>query len=220
MLLGRRHLDFVMELKARNDLAIQLGNIVCEAGKVIMAIRASDVGAGRKSDGSMVCRADLDAERLILARLAAILPGVSVIAEESFAAAHVAGVPARFLLVDPLDGTREFLAGHDDFTVNIALIEAGDPIVGAICAPALGQVWVAGATALRAELEAGGTLTAPDAFQIINTRPVASAGLRALASRSHMNAETERWLARQPVADLGRAGSSLKFCLIAGGEPS
>jgi 3'(2'), 5'-bisphosphate nucleotidase len=205
----------ISELKARDELAVELGNIVSQAGRIIMAIQAAEIGARRKSDGSPVCQADIKAEELILARLAAVLPDVAVIAEESFAPAREP-VPERFLLVDPLDGTREFLSGHSDFTVNIALIEAGDPIVGAICAPALGQVYVAGATAFRADVAAGGGVA--DALKVIKTSPVMGAGLRALASRSHMNPATEQWLAQRPVADLQRAGSSLKFCLIARGD--
>jgi 3'(2'),5'-bisphosphate nucleotidase len=204
-----------MDMKARDELAMAFGHIVAEAGKVIMAVRASDVGAQRKPDGSPVCRADLEAEQLILARLAGVMPNVAVIAEESFAPAAGGAVPERFLLVDPLDGTREFLTGHEDFTVNIALIEAGIPIVGAICAPALDQVYVGGATAMQADLAGGGTL---GPTRVIATSPVPAAGLRALASRSHLNPETQQWLDQHPMAKLQRAGSSLKFCLIARGD--
>jgi 3'(2'), 5'-bisphosphate nucleotidase len=204
-----------METKARDELAIAFGNIVSEAGKAIMAVLASNVGARRKPDGSPVCRADLESEQIILVRLAALMPDVAVVAEESFAPGGGSPVPERFLLVDPLDGTREFLAGHKDFTVNIALIEGGHPIVGAICAPALDQIYVAGATAFRADLAAGGTL---GAMKVIATSPVPAASLRAIASRSHMNTATEEWLRQRPVADLQRAGSSLKFCLIARGD--
>jgi 3'(2'), 5'-bisphosphate nucleotidase len=207
-----------MEMKARDELAVRLGNIVAEAGRTIMAVQASDMGARRKADGSPVCEADLKAEQLILARLAAIMPGVTVIAEESFAPNGSSPLLERFLLVDPLDGTRGFLAGDGDFTVNIALIEKGDPIVGAVGAPALDQVYLAGATAFRADLAAGGALPAPDAMKVIATSPVPGAGLRAVASRSHMNAPTEQWLRQRPVAELQRAGSSLKFCLIARGD--
>ena len=204
-----------MEMKARDELAIAFGNIVAEAGKVIMAVRASNVGARRKPDGSPVCRADLEAEKLILARLAVVMPDVTVIAEESFAPDSGGPVPERFLLVDPLDGTREFLAGHQDFTVNIALIEAGTPTAGAICAPALDQVYVGGATASQADIEGGGSL---GTVKSITTSPVPGAGLRAVASRSHLNSETEQWLRQRPVAHLQRAGASLKFCLIARGD--
>jgi len=205
-----------MEMKARDELALQLGNIVLEAGKVIMAVRTSDVGARRKPDGSPVCDADIKAEQLILARLAALMPKVAVIAEESFAPHRDGPVPERFFLVDPLDGTREFLAGHQDFTVNIALVENQDPIAGAICAPALDQVYLAGATAYRADSAAGGNL--PDTMKVITTGPVPDAGLRAVASRSHMNAPTQAWLAQHRVGEPQRAGSSLKFCLIARGD--
>jgi 3'(2'), 5'-bisphosphate nucleotidase len=205
-----------MEMKARDELAIALGHIVSEAGKVIMAVRGSDVGARHKPDGSPVCEADTRAEQVILARLAAIMPGVAVIAEESFAPDRGGAVPERFFLVDPLDGTREFLAGHQDFTVNVALIENGGPIAGAICAPALDQIYLAGTTAFAANLAGGGTL--PGTLKAIATSPAPGAELRAVASRSHMNPATEKWLAQQPVAQLQRAGSSLKFCLIAGGD--
>ncbi len=203
-----------MDVKARDQLALRFGQIVAEAGRVIMAVKTARLGVERKPDGSPVCRADIKAEELILARLDAEMPHVPVIAEESFKPHH-GPVPERFLLVDPLDGTREFLAGHSDFTVNIALIEAGAPIVGAIGAPALAQVYVGGATALRTELAADGT---PGPMSVTRTSPAPAAGLRALTSRSHLNPETEHWLSERPVAEVQRAGSSLKFCLIARGE--
>ncbi len=203
-----------MEMKARDELAAAFGHIVAEAGRLIIGLQAAEIEARRKPDGSPVCQADLRAEQLILGRLAALLPDITVLAEESFAPGG-SPVPERFLLVDPLDGTREFLAGHRDFTVNIALIEAGRPVAGAICAPALDEVYMAGATASRAELAADGTL-GPD--KVIATRAAAGAGLHAVASRSHLNAETEHWLQQHPIVELQRAGSSLKFCLIARGD--
>src|SRR3978361_679796 len=112
-----------MEMKARDELATALGHMVAEAGRLIMGLQAAEIEARRKPDGSPVCQADLRAEQLILARLAALLPTGGVMAEESFEYASNGRVPERFLLVDPLDGTREYLAGHRDFTVNIALIE-------------------------------------------------------------------------------------------------
>jgi 3'-phosphoadenosine 5'-phosphosulfate (PAPS) 3'-phosphatase len=191
---GELHLELGLDLKARDEVALRFGQIAAEVGRIIMAVKATQLGVERKPDGSPVCRADLEAERLILARLAAEMPSAPVIAEESFKPASSAAVPERFLLVDPLDGTREFLAGHSDFTVNIALIEAGAPIVGAICAPALAQVYLGGVTALRAELATDGML---GATSVIRTSPVPAAGLRALASRSHLNPETEHWLSER-----------------------
>jgi 3'(2'), 5'-bisphosphate nucleotidase len=207
-----------MDLKERNELAVQFGDIASEAGALIMTIRAAEVGVNFKSDGSPVTPADIQAEHLIRARLAAIMPNLTIIAEESFGAERSGALPECFLLVDPLDGTREFLSGQSDFTVNIALIEAGCPIVGAIGAPALNQVYLAGATAFQAELPPGGVLPAPKSLTIMKVSPVPSSGMRAVASRSHMDSATERFLRGLPVTELRSAGSSLKFCLIARGD--
>jgi 3'(2'), 5'-bisphosphate nucleotidase len=191
-----------MDSKKSNDLAVQFGNIASEAGKLIMTIRASEISVNVKSDGSPVTQADINAEELIRARLAAIVPDVFVIAEESFKDIPGGAVPECFILVDPLDGTREFLSGKSDFTVNIALIEAGRPIVGAICAPALNHIYLGGANAFWMDLQPGGVLPAVETLTVIEANPVPSSAMRAVASRSHMDSE----------------GSSLKFCLIARGE--
>ena len=204
-----------MDATARDALAARFGNIACEAGALILRLRTPEIGVRRKPDGSPVCRADEEAEALILSRLAALLPDVSVIAEESFAQRRDAAVPERFLLVDPLDGTREFLAGHDEYTVNIALIERGEPIVGAVCVPALDEVYVAGACAFRAEMT---TPLATGALKPISTASVPPSGTRALASRSHLDPQTEHWLAERGITQLLRRGSSYKFCLIARGD--
>jgi len=207
-----------MDAKAPDELAIAFGEIACEAGQAIMAVAPTDAGAERKPDGSPVTRADIEAERLIRARLAALLPGVALIAEESFQEHRDAPVPERLLLVDPLDGTREFLSGHKDFTVNIALVEAGRPVVGAICAPALHQLYLGSAHAHRAELGPDGAFPGPQRLRVMTTSAVPQAGLRAVASRSHLDAETERFLRERQVASRHPAGSSLKFCFVACGE--
>jgi 3'(2'), 5'-bisphosphate nucleotidase len=207
-----------MDWNERNELALEFANIASEAGKLIMASRNSDVGVNLKSDGSPVTAADLEAERLIRMRLAGLMPGVAIIAEESFEGSHGAPASERFLLVDPLDGTREFVSGSDEFTVNIALIEAGVPVVGTIFAPALGHLYLAGSTAFRADVQPGDALQELTDLSVMGTSPVPDAGMRAIGSRSHMDAETQRWLRRVPIAELRSAGSSLKFCLIARGE--
>jgi 3'(2'), 5'-bisphosphate nucleotidase len=142
---------------------------------------------------------------------------VPFIAEESYDVGKHRAVPGRFLLVDPLDGTREFLAGETDFTVNIALIEAGVPIVGAICAPARRDVYVAGATAYRAEIEPGRDFPALDTLTAIRTS-VPGPIVRTVVSRSHLDARTDAWVRRLPRHEQRAAGSSLKFCLIARGD--
>jgi 3'(2'), 5'-bisphosphate nucleotidase len=225
-IVGAAATGHAMETKARDELALAFGRIVSEAGNLIRSLQPgdmkktepgrADLGIRRKPDGSPVCRADLEAEALILSRLAAILPGVKVVAEESFASARHS-VPERFLLVDPLDGTREFLAGHADFTVNIALIEAGEPVAGAICAPARHQVYVGGVAPFAADLGPDGVLF-PTALRPIATRATAGSGLSAVVSRSHLDRETQAWLRRDDIAEVARTGSSLKFCLIARGE--
>jgi 3'(2'), 5'-bisphosphate nucleotidase len=214
---GSSH-GLVMDLKARDGLAIELGKIASEAGALIMTIGACDRAAGRKADGTPVSRADIEAERLICARLSAILPDVPVIAEETFRADCAAGAPERFLLVDPLDGTREYLAGHTDFTVNIALIEQACPAAGAICAPALDCLYLGGARAFCAALPAQGIFPSAEAWKPIEARALPKAGLRAVASRSHLDPQTERFLRELQAGELRSAGSSLKFCLIACGE--
>jgi 3'(2'),5'-bisphosphate nucleotidase len=212
------HFGTTMDSKKSNDLAVQFGNIASEAGKLIMTIRASEISVNVKSDGSPVTQADINAEELIRARLAAIMPDLFVIAEESFKDISGGAVPECFILVDPLDGTREFLSGKSDFTVNIALIEAGRPIVGAICAPALNHIYLGGANAFWMDLPPGGVLPAVETLTVIEASPVPSSSMRAVASRSHMDSETERFLSQLPVTELRSAGSSLKFCLIARGE--
>ena len=164
-----------------------------------------------KADTSPVTEADTRAERVILDGLARCAPGIAVAAEESVAAGHVPDVGGRsFFLVDPLDGTREFIGRNGEFTVNIALVEGGTPTVGVIHLPALGETyWTAGdGTAWR--VRGGGA-----AERIACRRP--GRRLVAIASRSHRSAETDAYLRRLRVAETASAGSSLKFCRIAEG---
>ena len=162
--------------------------------------------------------ADIAAERVICSRLAALLPGVTILAEEAFDAARHPSVPDRFILLDPLDGTREFISGSDEFTVNIALIEAGTPVAGTIFAPALKELYLAGENAYQTEVEPGVTLQGLGGLSTIQTAPVPGTGIRAVGSRSHMDAETTGWLQRRAVAQMRAAGSSLKFCVVARGD--
>jgi 3'(2'), 5'-bisphosphate nucleotidase len=165
-----------------------------------------------KTDGSPVTAADQAAEDIILAALAALTPEIPVIAEEATAkglAPEVLG--ARFWLVDPLDGTREFLKGNGEFTVNIALIEDKRPILGVVVAPALGQIYAG---------HGPGTATLADSEgeRPIRVRPVPAEGETVVGSRSHGDpVAMERFLAARKVAALCTAGSSLKLCLVARG---
>jgi 3'(2'), 5'-bisphosphate nucleotidase len=198
-------------------LALSLARIAVAAGEPVAEIYARGCTARRKGDASPVTDADLAAERVILDRLAAAFPDIPVIAEERVSAGRVPPVGRRFFLVDPLDGTREFIAGRTEFTVNIALIDDGRPVAGAIYAPLLQRLWFAEGSASTFTVAPGGHISDLIGPRRISVRMPPSGGLVALVSRSHADAETEAWLARWPVAERRTMGSSLKFCWIAEG---
>ena len=125
------------------SIAFLLAQISVMAGGPILEILRRGFSAGRKADASPVTEADLAAENLIVELLGTQLPGVPIVAEELVAAARAPVIGDRFILVDPLDGTREFMAHRSEFTVNLALIENGRPVAGAIYAPLLEQLWFA-----------------------------------------------------------------------------
>lgn len=187
-----------------------------DAGAVIMDIYKTDFSVSHKSDDSPVTAADQRAEALILERLATIAPEIPVIAEESVAAGRVPDIGARFFLVDPLDGTKEFLNRNGDFTVNIALVENGVPVAGVVYAPARNDIYMASPDegAKRGSVGEDGSV----AFSPIAVRPVPEAGLVVVASRSHMTDETRDFVDKFTVQDLVSAGSSMKFCRVAAGE--
>lgn len=126
-----------------DSLLIALADLAVRAGREILAVAAAGITVETKADASPVTLADQRAEAVILAGLADCLPGVAIVAEEEAAAGRLpADLGTRFLLVDPLDGTREFVSGNGEYTVNIALIDAGRPIIGVVHSPALGEIHV------------------------------------------------------------------------------
>jgi 3'(2'), 5'-bisphosphate nucleotidase len=197
---------------------------VMTAAQAIMRHRAQGLLVERKADGSPVSAADREAESIILAGLAEVAPGVLVIAEEAIGSSAVsAPLPAsRFFLVDPLDGTKSYIAGLDDFTINIGLVENGAPVFGIVYAPALGRLFATAdaSTAIEARVEL--SLSSADLQQLesrrIRTRPPGSGNMQAVASRSHPSPGMERLLRDLGVSHVRRLGSSLKFCLVASGE--
>ncbi|MEM9054026.1 MAG: 3'(2'),5'-bisphosphate nucleotidase CysQ [Pseudomonadota bacterium] len=197
-----------------------LAKIALDAGVLIMEIYATDFNVDRKDDSSPVTEADEKAEALILAALAEADPNLPVIAEEAVAAGNIPEHGSRFALVDPLDGTKEFINKRGEFTVNIGIIENGVPVMGVVYAPALNRLFVADSrfSAWHATAEPGADIPGADARQPLHIRPAPDAGLTAIASKSHRSEETNAFLETQPVADIISAGSSLKFCLIAAGE--
>ncbi len=195
---------------------------VLHAGRVQLDYARSGFLVATKSDNTPVTLADQESEAIILAGLAAIAPNVPVIAEEAMAAGQRTAIGERFFLVDPLDGTREFIAGRPEFTINIALVEGKMPRFGLIYAPASGRLFMTlgPTTAVEATLDPGSAVSrlADVATRRIETREPPVSGLIAIASRSHMTDATGRFLDRFQVCERRSAGSSLKFCLIARGD--
>lgn len=195
-----------------SNLLEHLLPIARKAGEVIMSVYATDFSVRGKDDASPVTEADERAEAVILARLAALAPDIPVVAEEAVAAGRIPAIGERFWLVDPLDGTKEFIKRNGEFTVNIALIENGRPLLGVVLAPALDKLY-AGQVSVGAFVEDG------QGRRTIRCRVPPSEGLTVVASRSHGDAAAlDAFLAGHKVARLASAGSSLKLCLIAAGE--
>ena len=183
-----------------------------EAGAEIERIYGAGCAAEVKLDGSPVTEADTRAEEIILARLAEAYPDIPVLAEEEACAGRIPELDRLFFLVDPLDGTKGFLQRNGEFTVNIALVEAGEPVVGVVYAPDSRALYYGarGEGAFRSL--AGGEPVR------IGCRPRPASGLTAIGSRNHHAAGTEERLAALGVTDFMPAGSSMKFCLLAEGS--
>lgn len=209
--------DFAPESANLDAIAEVFAELAVAAGAAVMRVYGGDAHARAKVDNSPVCDADLAAEDVILKGLAARLPHFPVISEEAVAAGAKLKPCNAFILVDPLDGTREFLARNGEFTVNLGLILNGVPVAGVVYAPALEEIWIAGTRAAFARVSPGGVLPSPLQRRSVHARRANESGLVALVSRSHDTPETESYLARLPIKDRLTAGSSLKFCKIAEG---
>jgi 3'(2'), 5'-bisphosphate nucleotidase len=204
---------------ADGRLLDELTTIVSAAAAAILAARSGSLDTRTKADLSPVTVCDEAAEAAILSGLARVLPGVTVVSEEAAGKAPPATLPETFVLVDPLDGTRELVAGRDEFTVNVAIVRGGRPRLGVVAAPAQGVVWRGseGRGAERLQLSPGAPASAARERSTIRTRPAPRAGLVAVVSRSHLDAETEAFLARLPIAGRLTSGSAVKFCQVAEG---
>ncbi|WP_260482183.1 3'(2'),5'-bisphosphate nucleotidase CysQ [Sphingomicrobium flavum] len=198
---------------ANQKLAEQLGEAAREAGAAILAVVQAGFTAEKKVDASPVTEADHAAEAVVLDVLRRLAPGVPVVAEEQVAKGHIPAHDDTFFLVDPLDGTKSFIAGGPDYTVNIGLIEAGVPSLGVIFAPASERLWLASAGGEAMLIDGEGA-------RIVRTRPRGDA-LVALASKSHFTQGAADYLERAfpgIIAEQVGVGSSLKFGILANGE--
>src|SRR5580704_17588045 len=204
---------------AAASLIDDLTAIVSRAAAAIQRV-APQAAARMKADRSPVTDTDEAAEAVILEAFARLMPGVPVVSEEAAARATPPRLGTRFILVDPLDGTREFLAGLDEFTVNLAIVADGVPAVGIIAAPAQGRIWrgMIGRGAERLDLAAGAAAPAARNVTPLHPRPRPTSGLVAAVSRSHLDPRTAAFVAGLPRAEQMVCGSSLKFCRLAEGS--
>lgn len=187
-------------------------DLVVKAGAEICAIRARGFQVHRKPDHSVVTEADHSAEAIIVAGLRDALPECSIVAEEAVASGKVTAATAEFWLVDPLDGTREFAGGGNDFAVNIGLVRDGRAVLGVVGVPATGAVF-GGIVGIAAWLQRDGIRSA------ISVRSPPPEGLTVVASRHHGDqARLDAFLRGRTVAEVVNFGSSLKFCRIADGQ--
>jgi len=196
----------------------ELTSIVSAAAAAILSVvRAGALDTRSKDDRTPVTAADHAAQGVILAGLARVLPGVPVVSEE--ASTQPAHLGDTFILVDPLDGTREVVAGRDEFTVNVAVIADMAPRLGVVAAPAQGLIWrgIVGKGAERLALAPGEPAERARELRAIRTRPCPEAGMIATLSRSHLDPQTEALLARLPISERLACGSAVKFCRLAEG---
>ncbi|MDH3741618.1 MAG: 3'(2'),5'-bisphosphate nucleotidase CysQ [Hyphomicrobiales bacterium] len=204
---------------APSSYLFELLNLAQEAGREVIRIYNTNPESRQKQDSSPVTDADIAAEKIILAGLAKLEPDTSVIAEEAVAAGAEPVAADRFYLVDPLDGTREFISRNGEFTINIALIENGLPTAGVVYAPAIGRVFcgATGSGSFTADLDSQ-TDVGECIWRSIETRAIPDDGAKVVASRSHRDERTNAWIEKRKVSEIVSAGSSLKFCLVAAAE--
>ncbi|MFS4438337.1 3'(2'),5'-bisphosphate nucleotidase CysQ [Paracoccaceae bacterium GXU_MW_L88] len=194
-----------------------LRDLALEAGDVIMEIyEADDFDVRAKSDDSPVTAADEAADKVISAGLRAAFPDEAIVTEEQASTHDVSA--KRFFIVDPLDGTKEFIKRRGDFTVNIALVEDGEPLRGVVYAPAKGRLFYTDASGKSVEEQGDFKKGAPGEVVPMKVAAPDNTALRVVASKSHRDQATDDYIAKYEVEDLVSAGSSLKFCLVATGE--
>lgn len=187
----------------------EVGGLARRAGEAILSTRRVPADVEEKADGSPVTRADRAAEEVLVEGLGALEPGLAIVSEEGDVEGAVRAAGAAYWLVDPLDGTKEFIKGLPEYTVNVALVEAGVPVLGVIQAPAVDRLYLAARGQGARRIDSQGVAR-------IETRSV-DRPRSAVVSRSHFSPGTERLLARLGILETTSRGSSLKMCAVAEG---
>ncbi len=198
-----------MDVARLGALLGEVGTLVRRAGVAIEVIRRGPLEAEEKADGSPVTRADRAAEAILVAGLRDLVPGAAVVSEEGDVQAAVAVAGSTYWLVDPLDGTKQFVKGLPEYTVNVALVEQTVPVLGAVLVPAAGSLYLAARGLGARRLDSQGETP-------LVTAPVARTR-RAVVSRSHLTPETSALLTRLGIEESLSRGSSLKMCAVAEG---
>lgn len=195
---------------------------VLAAGEAVTRAFGAGGAVKLKADSSPVTEADRASESILLAALQGFAPDIPVISEEATGEGRAPQVREAFFLVDPLDGTREFIAGRNEFTINVGLVVNGAPTFGVIFAPALEHLfmttWADRAVEVRVPHGAGWSDVLAEPFAPLRTRRPEAGDLAALVSRSHAEPELASLLEKLSVRSIRSLGSALKFCLIARGE--
>jgi 3'(2'), 5'-bisphosphate nucleotidase len=192
--------------------------LAIEAGRAILEVYdRPDFSVRTKSDASPITEADETADALITAGLRAAFPGTALVTEEQ-TEGHGGAAPDVFFIVDPLDGTKEFVQRRGDFTVNIALVENGLPTRGVLYAPAKKRLFYTDAEGRTVEETGPHDPATPGPTTPLGVREPDPGALLVVASKSHRDQATDDYIAKYPVADMRSAGSSLKFALVAAGE--
>ncbi len=198
-----------MDPAACDGLLREISGFVRRAGEATEAVRGGRLDTQQKADGSPVTRADRAAEAILVAGLQDLLPGVAIVSEEGDVAAAVAAAGSTYWLVDPLDGTKEFVKGLAEYTVNVALVEAGAPVLGVVFVPAADVLYLAARGRGARRIDARGEA-------LLQAAPVA-VPRRAVVSRSHLSPETSALLSALGIQETVPHGSSLKMCAVAEG---
>lgn len=200
-------------IEKRLELARAAVHLAWRVGEAILVHYRPNVAVSLKEDATPVTAADREADRLLVEGLAALAPEVPVVSEERLDPALAGSPPSRFFLVDPLDGTRQFIQGLPEFTINIALVEDHRPVLGIVHLPVAGRLyWTAGDGRAWRQM-------APDRRdESIRCRVPPADGLTAVMSRSHLDDKTVAYLATQRIRERCQMGSAMKFCLLAEGS--